>query len=150
MCCNRRYRNILADTSNSVNAQCGPWPPAALTRRALADLKETAALLHRRGHDPLEIFVFVHDRAGLLAAAYRITPVPVTPIVADAIGQPDWQPQNQIDGLVAERKRRASVAGEWLLRHAGEPIAERAVRAMEVLFCEDLEAMLDAQQQSIA
>jgi hypothetical protein len=125
-----------------------------LVGRALVDLAELAAVMDRRGVDPLDICREL-VLASLLWAGLGapISTRTLLRIIRKLPGLSGWDldaalkarmvqllglpPNLQLetiepaDAEERERRRRAVIFAEWALRHAGLPCVEAAVRAAE-------------------
>jgi len=153
---------ILQPVHTAHHPGSGPFLPAALASRALADLAAIAEAMHARRRDPHEIAhallrsAALHRQAGAaLPANIVLVTLRQLPGLSDYDPLADWgerwadvDPDSLADGIDAsggddDRRawgRRALLLADWLRDNAGTASTEAAVRAVEREVCDLLEA----------
>lgn len=150
----------------------GPWSPAALARRALADLATIAEAMRQRRLSPPQILDALWRQSeqwrqygAALPANAALSVLRQLPGLRFFDAFDDWRSRYfavdpQVDGIDAsggddERRewwRRAKALEDWLERYGGTWCAETAVRAVEREFAirtlEDTENAGDPDRQA--
>ncbi len=121
-------------------------PPSLPSRRAeiveqrcLAELREIASALHDRRRPPIEILSALHHHARLLALAHGYRLHAMLSLVRELPGLERWCPVEEGERVEADWRRRALALADWLTRHAGEGVAEEAVRVAEEIAARHIE-----------
>src|SRR5262245_52004764 len=136
----------------------GPWAPARLGQRALADLRETAERLDALDRPTYDVLMALLRRAQLYRQLGSDLPSDITlrtlrqlPGLSEYDPLANWQkrmrhlPAHVADTIEMpcdverERRRRANVLADWLGCWAGSDLAERVVCAVEEISTQNSE-----------
>lgn len=155
-----RTNTLYADQSSQIQTPAtGPWAPAALTRRAMADLTAIAEAMYARRRAPHQIGDALLRQAELhrqdgaeLPADVVLCVLRQLPGLAGYDPLADWQQRwsgsdPEAEGIDAsggddERRewaRRHHILSHWFRENAGTASAERKARAIEQEIRESLE-----------